>query len=60
VIELMVFSGKHSAARDHSSRKMGDYEVRTWRGWHHHMPLVILAHFFLVRMDRRLKKTPRG
>lgn len=35
---------------------MGDYEVRTWRGWHHHMTMVILAHGFLVRLQRRLKK----
>jgi len=28
---------------------MGDYQVRSWTGWHHHMTLVILAHFFLVR-----------
>jgi SRSO17 transposase len=39
---------------------MGDYEVRTWRGWHHHMTLCILAHFFLVRMQLRLKKKHRG
>jgi SRSO17 transposase len=38
---------------------MGDYEVRSWRGWHHHMTLCILAHFFLVRTCRRLKKTPQ-
>lgn len=37
---------------------MGDYEVRSWPGWHHHMTLVILAHFFLVRLQRRLKKKP--
>ncbi len=37
---------------------MGDYEVRSWTGWHHHMTLVILAHFFLVRLQRRLKKSP--
>ena len=36
---------------------MGDDEVRSWRGWHHHMTLAILAHFFLVRMQCRLKKT---
>jgi SRSO17 transposase len=36
---------------------MGDYEVRSWRGWQHHMTLAILAHFFLVRMQCRLKKT---
>jgi len=27
---------------------MGDFQVRSWRGWHHHMTLCILAHFFLV------------
>jgi SRSO17 transposase len=37
---------------------MGDYEVRSWTGWHHHMTLVILAHFFVVRMRLRLKKSP--
>jgi SRSO17 transposase len=37
---------------------MGDYEVRSWRGWHHHMTLCILAHFFLVRACLRLKKKP--
>ena len=39
---------------------MGDYEVRSWTGWHHHMTLVILAHFFVVRMSLRLKKSPGG
>jgi SRSO17 transposase len=33
------------------------YEVRSWRGWHHHMTLVILAHFYLVRMRLRFKKS---
>jgi len=37
---------------------MGDDEVRSWTGWHHHMTLVILAHFFVVRMSLRLKKKP--
>ena len=39
---------------------MGDYEVRSWAGWHHHMTLVILAHFFVVRMSLRLKKSARS
>jgi len=39
---------------------MGDYEVRSWRGWHHHLTLCILAHFFLVRLQCRIKKTPRA
>lgn len=36
---------------------MSAYEVRSWRGWHHHMTLCILVHFFLVRQQVRLKKT---
>ena len=32
---------------------MGDDAVRSWIGWHHHMTLVILAHFFVVRMSLR-------
>lgn len=35
---------------------MGDYQVRSYLGWHHHMTLVILAHFFLVRLKLRLKE----
>ena len=38
---------------------MGDDAVRSWTGWHHHMTLVILAHFFVVRMSLRFKKKPR-
>ncbi len=33
---------------------LGDYQVRSWTGWHHHMTLCILAHFFLVRLQLRL------
>jgi SRSO17 transposase len=39
---------------------MSAYEVRSWRGWHHHMTLCILAHFFLVRQQQRLKKKRVG
>jgi SRSO17 transposase len=39
---------------------MGDYQRRSWTGWHHHMTLVILAHFFLVRLKLRMKdKAPK-
>lgn len=34
---------------------LGDYQLRSWTGWHHHMTLCILAHFFLVRLQLRLK-----
>ena len=39
---------------------LGDYQVRSWVGWHHHMTLCILAHFFMVRIQRRLQdKAPK-
>jgi SRSO17 transposase len=34
------------------------YETRSWRGWHHHMTQSLMAHFFLVRLCLRLKKSP--
>jgi len=39
---------------------MGDYKVRSWRRWPHHMTLCILAHFFFVRLQCRLKKMPQA
>ena len=38
---------------------MAEYQTRSWRGWHHHMTLVILAHHFLVRLKLRHKKGHR-
>jgi len=35
---------------------MADYQTRSWRGWHHHMTLVILAHHFLVGLRLKHKK----
>lgn len=32
---------------------MDQYEVRTWRGWHHHMTQTVLAHHFLLRLRLR-------
>ena len=34
---------------------LGDYQTRSWTGWHHHMTLCILAHFLLVRLQIRLQ-----
>lgn len=34
---------------------LADYQLRGWLGWHHHITLVILAHFFLVRVQRRIQ-----
>jgi SRSO17 transposase len=39
---------------------LDQYEVRTWRGWHHHLTLVILAHFFLMRLAVRLNRREGG
>jgi SRSO17 transposase len=36
---------------------MGDYDVRSWRGWHHHMTFVLLALAFLVRLHSRFEQT---
>lgn len=38
----------------------GDDAVRSWAGWQHHLTLVILAHFFVVRMCLRFKKSARS
>jgi len=34
---------------------MASYQTRSWRGWHHHMTLVMLAHHFLVRLKLQQK-----
>ena len=46
-IECCFEEGKGELGMDH-------YELRFWRGWYHHMTLVILAHHFLVRLHQRL------
>ncbi len=38
---------------------MDQYQARGWRGWHHHMTMVILAHHFLVRLKLKHKKGHR-
>lgn len=48
-IEMCLEEGKKHLGLDH-------YELRFWRGWHHHMTLVILAHHFLVRLRQRLSQ----
>ena len=39
---------------------MGDDAGRRWTAWPHPMTLIILAHFLVVRMSLRLKKSPSG
>ena len=39
---------------------MDQYEVRSWRGWHHHMTMTLLAHHFLVRQRCHLGEKSSG
>ena len=39
---------------------LADYEVRTWRGWHHHQTLSLLATWFLTQETRQGKKIHAG
>jgi SRSO17 transposase len=39
---------------------MDHYEVRTYEGWHHHILVSMLAHFFLWRLKIRLEKKITG
>jgi hypothetical protein len=48
-VEIALENGKDDLG-------MGDYMVRSWIGWHHHMTQCILAHHFLVRVQKRLNK----
>jgi SRSO17 transposase len=46
--------------RSKSEAGLADYEVRTWRGWHHHQTLSLIATWFLVTEARRGKKIHAG
>ena len=42
--------------RAKSEAGLADYEVRNWKGWHHHQILSLIATWFLVTEARREKK----
>jgi SRSO17 transposase len=35
---------------------MGDYQLRLWQGWHHHMAMVMLAMLFMLEVRREHKE----
>jgi SRSO17 transposase len=45
-IEQAIKECKEELGMDH-------YEVRSWRGWHHHLTRTFLAHHVLVRLRRQ-------
>jgi SRSO17 transposase len=55
-----VFKAEHRVEeclqRAKGEAGLADYEVRTWRGWHHHQVLSLLATWFLTQETRRGKK----
>jgi SRSO17 transposase len=42
--------------RAKSEAGLADYEVRNWKGWHHHQTLSLITTWFLVTEARRGKK----
>ena len=46
--------------RAKSEAGLADYEVRNWKGWHHHQILSLIATWFLVSEARRGKKMDTG
>lgn len=52
-IEEAIKRGKSEAGLSH-------YEVRHWRGWHHHQALSLIATWFLVWESHRGKKMDAG
>jgi SRSO17 transposase len=47
---------EHCIQRAKSEAGLGDYQVRTWQGWHHHVTLSLVATWFLIREKRRGEK----
>jgi SRSO17 transposase len=59
-----VFKAEHRVEeclqRAKGEAGLADYEVRTWRGWHHHQALALVATWFLTEEARRGKKMDAG
>ncbi len=45
--------------RGKSEAGLGDYQVRNWTGWHHHIALSLVSAWFLIEAARRGKKCTR-
>jgi hypothetical protein len=52
-VELAILECKRELGMDHDA-------VRSWRGWHHHMTMTLLAHHFLVQQRCQLGEKSCG
>jgi SRSO17 transposase len=61
-LKRLVATAKSRWWIEHSYRELKDelgldhFEGRSWRGWHHHVALVLLAYAFLQHVRRRSSK----
>jgi hypothetical protein len=46
---------EHNFHEAKSQLGMAQYQVRVWRGWHHHMALVALATLFVLQQKKKTK-----
>lgn len=60
-VALSAHRVEEAIKRGKSEAGLADYEVRNWRGWHHHQVLSMMASWFLSQETRRgEKKDPRA
>jgi SRSO17 transposase len=59
-VALAAHRVEEAIKRGKSEVGLSHYEVRNWRGWHHHQVLSLIATWFLVREAQRGKKVDPG
>ena len=59
-VALAAHRVEESIKRSKSQAGLSHYEVRNWRGWHHHQALSLIATWFLVCESHRGKKMDTG
>jgi SRSO17 transposase len=59
-VALAAHRVEETIKRGKSETGLSHYEVRNWRGWHHHQVLSLIASWFLVFESRRGKKMDTG
>ena len=59
-VALSAHRVEEAIKRCKSETGLSHYEVRNWRGWHHHQVLSLIAAWFLVSESQRGKKMDPG